>query len=265
MYLAADLGGNPLRDLQDFVVQRRRLVVLVHRVDRRDEHRASSHRHGLDEPQRRWAGADQVPVRVGQKRACDRRMMVSILDDDIGLGGHGMSYDAFVQRMVPDCRGANDHPVLAHWLGELFQIRRMVPDDLVTGFLQGRRVEQPVAAQILVVITDEQVELRAGVLREPGGAAQRRLCFHGRVDDDKNSAQVLHSHTCGYAARLPNSRITAEKRWLASRPAVISHSVTASHEIIAGHDTSLGFDPRAFHTARQQGDFGMYLRRRRCI
>ena len=50
MNVAADLSGNALGDVQDFIIQRRRLVVLVHRVDGCDEYGLNTKFTWLDQP-----------------------------------------------------------------------------------------------------------------------------------------------------------------------------------------------------------------------
>ena len=77
------LSATVLGYVQDLVVQGRRLVVLVHRVDGRNKHRWFRDILGLDEPQWHRAGANQVPVRIGQQRTRDRRVVMRILDDKV--------------------------------------------------------------------------------------------------------------------------------------------------------------------------------------
>jgi hypothetical protein len=56
-------------------------------------------------------------------------------------------------------------------------------DYLVAGFLQRGRVEQAVAAQVFVVIADEQFQFGTGSFGQPRSTMHARLFFYSRVDN----------------------------------------------------------------------------------
>ena len=95
MHLACQLLAQQLADLQYFIVERRRFVMLVHRVDGRDDCRRSGEVALFYQPQRDRAGPDQVPVRVGQNRTLQGRMMVGIFEDDLCIAVDDSSHDTF--------------------------------------------------------------------------------------------------------------------------------------------------------------------------
>ncbi len=79
-HLAAALFSQELGPLDDLLVQMRRLVVGVHRIDSRNDHGRLLPRHRLDEPEWVIEIADQVPVGIGQRRAFRRTMVMRPLD-----------------------------------------------------------------------------------------------------------------------------------------------------------------------------------------
>ncbi len=118
-----------------------------------------------------------------------------ILDDEVGLRRHGVAHDALVKRMIPDGGRRHDNAVLAQRLGQFFEVFRMAADHLVACFLQRRRIEQPVAAQVFVVIADEQFEFCAGPFCQPCGAMHTGLFFDRRIDNGKDFRKLVHCRT----------------------------------------------------------------------
>jgi len=94
-----------------------------------------------------------------------------------------MPDDSLVERMVPDRGRGHQDASLAQGFGQAFEVLFLVRDHFAAGFLERGRIEKTVAAQVLVVVTDQNFEACARLSREPCGAAQRRLIIDGRIDD----------------------------------------------------------------------------------
>ncbi len=81
--------------------------------------------------------------------------MVGVLEYDIGARGRRMPDDAFVKGVVPQRRGLDDESRAAQRFRHRFEASLVAIDDLFAGLLQGRRIEQPLATEILIVIANE--------------------------------------------------------------------------------------------------------------
>jgi hypothetical protein len=71
----------------------------------------------------------------------------------------------------------------------------VVLDNLITRFLKGRRIEQAITTQVLVVVTNKQLQLCITALGKPGCSAYGRLTRHSRVDYGKNLLDFIHRRT----------------------------------------------------------------------
>ncbi len=169
--------------MQDLIVERGRFVMLVHRIDRGDEDRRFSQVMRLDEPQRNGTGPNQVPVRIREQCACQRGMMMRVLENNVRAAGHHVADDSFIEWMVPDCAGRDDHAVLTDRFREFLEMFLLVRDDFGARLFERRRVEQAVAAQVFVVVADQELELCSAVLGEPCGPPHCRLVFDSRIND----------------------------------------------------------------------------------
>ena len=118
-----------------------------------------------------------------------------ILEDHVRASVHGVTDDAFVQRVIPDRRRRDHDIVLSERFGEFLEMFRLPADEFAARLLERRGVEQPVSAQILVVVADHQFELRARMLREPRGSMHRRLVLNRWIDYRKNLRYCAHRST----------------------------------------------------------------------
>jgi hypothetical protein len=109
-----------------------------------------------------------------------------VLDHQVCTGFNGMADYALVQRVVPDGGGRDNDTVGSERFCEFFEMSRVVANYFVARLLERWRVEKPVAAQVLVVIANEQFELCARAFREPGGTMHSRLLTNGGIDHGKD-------------------------------------------------------------------------------
>ena len=88
--------------------------------------------------------------------------MVGVLDNDICITCDCIAHDALVQGVVPD-GGRRDHnTVFTKRLCKFFKVFRLATHNFVTGFFERGRVKQAIAAQIFVVITNQQLKFGGG-------------------------------------------------------------------------------------------------------
>ncbi len=117
---------------------------------------------------------------------------MGIFAHDIGTGCRRVADDTLVERMIPDRGGRHVDAAGLERLRELCQVSLLAVQDFRAGFLERRRIEESVAAQVLVVVANKKFELRAGLLCQPGGLLQGRLILGGRIDDAHDLLDSLH-------------------------------------------------------------------------
>ena len=82
-------------------------------------------------------------------------MMVRVLYNDIGPRSHRLANDTLIKRVIPGgCRRYHD-AILAEGLGQLLEMFLLVGDDFAASFLERWRIEQPVTAQVFIVVTNQ--------------------------------------------------------------------------------------------------------------
>ena len=90
-----------LAEIQNLIVQCSRLIIFVQWVDCGDKYWILRYVSRFHQPKWRGARSNQVPVCVCQERARDRRMMVGVLQDNIGADSRRMPNDPFVKGVIP--------------------------------------------------------------------------------------------------------------------------------------------------------------------
>ena len=115
-----------------------------------------------------------------------------VLEDDVCAALDGVPDDALVQRMVPNRTGGHHHAGFSNRLRQFFEVPLLVCDDFGAGFFERWRVEQAIAAQVLVVVANQQFQFGSGSFGKPRGPVHCRLRFDCRIDDGQDLLDFTH-------------------------------------------------------------------------
>ena len=66
--------------------------------------------------------------------------------------------------MIPQGTCLDHDAVCAQWLSQRLEMFLVILNNLVARFFQRRRIEQPIATQVLIVVAHEQLELGTALL-----------------------------------------------------------------------------------------------------
>ena len=169
------------------------LVAVVARVDRGQEARPGRPVAGPAEQQRHRAAADQVPVGVGEQRPPQRRMVVGVLDHEVGSPFLDATQDALVQGVVPV-------HVRRRPRGRRRAVRRPAtrgtrPRSATKSSRSRRSV--PSSKNVLPASdgSKSQTKSSSAAPREPreaGRLRDARLYVHRGIDDGQDAIDALH-------------------------------------------------------------------------